>query len=98
MKKINLDKLKTRTPVELDGVEYTVRAVTVEEFVNDEFNIPEDATAEERTKAMIQAIHKLSGIPVDVLMKQEFGVLNAIMAISQGQEVDDGEVVETEKK
>lgn len=96
MKKVNLNKLKTNTPVDLDGVEYTVRGVTVEEFINDEFNIPDDATVEERIKAMVKAINKLSGIPEDVLLKQEFAVLNAIMAISQGQDLE--EAADTEKK
>lgn len=96
MKKVNLNKLKTNTPVDLDGVEYTVRAVTVEEFINDEFNIPDDATVEERIRVMVKAINKLSGIPEDVLLRQEFAVLNAIMAISQGQDLE--EAADTEKK
>lgn len=86
MKVINLDKFKTEQTVLLDGTEYTVRGITVEQWLDEvgEEDNEKELDTKEQFERYISQLAKLSTIPTEVLRVQQFPVLTALMQIAQG--------------
>lgn len=88
MKVVNLDKYKTNVAIKLDGKEYVIRGITVDEFINEKFKMPEGMTDKDSFIAIIKMIAELTGAPEETLAKQELGVLMAIMDIINGKDIE----------
>jgi len=84
MKVINLDKFKTETQVQLDGKTYTVKGMTVEQWLNDSDGDGVEKTEREKFVETLDRIAGMSDIPVEVLKVQQFSVLTALMQVAQG--------------
>lgn len=101
MKVINLDKFKTMQQVSLDGKVYNIQGRSVESYINGDLQARMEAAKDEkeRIQIVIAEIVKMSDLPKEVLMKQPFQVLQAIIQVSQGVDVDaDPEEVEAAEK
>ena len=93
MKIINLDKFKAIQKVSLSGQEYEVYGMTVGQFI--------DGTLQEKLKAandgdpkqifctMLEALEKMTNIPVEVLKDQNFKVLETLLSIAQGNDPEE---------
>jgi hypothetical protein len=99
MEIINLNKFKEAQKVKLDGVKYEVRTLNVNEFIDNDIQTRLEAHTEmkEQVKEMINIVGSYTTIPKDILIKQSFGVLNAIIMLIQGVDPETQEE-ETEKK
>jgi hypothetical protein len=86
MKVINLDKFATVQIVSLGGKEYTVQGKPVEDFITDTVAKKLEAakTSKDKCEVLISEVERISDIPRKVLVKQTFGVLNAILMVAQG--------------
>lgn len=86
MKVLNLDKFATFQKVSLGGKEYTVQGKPVEDFLTDTIakRLEEAKTNKEKVEVLISEVERISDIPRKVLVKQTFGVLNAILMVAQG--------------
>lgn len=103
-KLINLDQFKKVTSVILNEVVYDIKGVTVGMFLDDiDFDKLRDDNnidSKERVKALVSSLLKMSNIPENVLYEQSFEVLNKLIIIAQGGDIDaqGGEDSPTEKK
>jgi hypothetical protein len=88
MKVINLDKFRIETVVELQGVNYTVEGRTVENFLVSDLDERLNACANERdrVRVMVDELETLTTIPREVLLKQHFPVLKALLEILNGND------------
>jgi hypothetical protein len=86
MKIINLDKFRIQTAVELQGVTYTIEGRTVEDFLANDLDerMAGCSDEKEKTKLMVSELEKITTIPKEVLMKQHFPVLHALLQIING--------------
>lgn len=87
MKVINLDKFREFQTVELEGAQYKVFGMTMEEFLEDAIQSRLDALAGDTKglmREMISIVCEKSDVPREVLVKQPFRVLNAILQVTQG--------------
>lgn len=86
MKIINLDKFRIQNTVSLDGVNYTIEGRTVESFLESDIDerMKECVTEKERVKLMVAELEKTTTIPREVLVKQQFPVLYAILSVLNG--------------
>lgn len=87
MKVVNLDKFRNKSIVILDGEQYEVKGLTVNMYLNDsdfaEMNAnPEDQKGQ--IERMLNILTKLSNVPREVLVEQDFAVLSALMLVAQG--------------
>lgn len=101
MRLINLDQFKKATMVTLDGVEYQVSEMSVDDFVNSPFDakMKKAKTIEEKADLIIAHLRLYSDMPEEVLRRQGFGVLNALITITQGGTPEaDPKEQSTEKK
>jgi len=99
MEVVSLDKFKTEQKVTLDGNTYTVRGLTVAEYIDgsiiDEMEKAE--TGKEYAKLLVDALEVLTDIPREKLKKQELRVLSTLMRLSQGMSPEEEEE-DTKKK
>jgi len=104
MKVINLDKFKSIQKVQLNGKEYEVYGLTVDDYLNKGVidKIDKAKASEKKVSAMLEALEKFTNIPKSVLVKQEFPVLSALIMVVQGidptEQDDKKEASGTEKK
>lgn len=91
MKVINLDKFRTHQTVLLDGKEYTVRGQTVSQFLDEAGGNLDALDTVGRFKYYLARLGEITDIPMEILQKQEIGVLIALMRVSQGVDVDEDE-------
>ena len=86
MKVINLDKFKKVQQVQLDGANYEVYGLTVDDYLNKGVidKIEKAKTPENKVGAMLEALQKFTNIPKATLVKQEFPVLKALIMVIQG--------------
>ena len=93
MKVVNLNKFKQDQDVTLDGVDYTVRHLTVDEYMNNtvQERFKDCKDEKEKARVMIDVIGEFTTIPKEILVKQPFTVLNAIIQLIQGVDLEDDE-------
>lgn len=98
-KVINLDKFKVRQEVELDGKRYTVRGLTVSEYLDETYQAELDAAQTQRdvVSVMLKRLTQLSDIPEDILCKQDISVLQVLVSVAQGVDVEDGKSADPQK-
>ncbi len=86
MKIINLDKFRIQSVVSLDGVNYTIEGRTVESFLESDIDerMKTCSNEKERVKLMVEELEKTTSIPREVLVKQQFPVLYAILSVMNG--------------
>lgn len=86
MRLINLDQFKKSTMVTLDGIEYEVMEMSVEDFINSPFDtmIQKATTIEDKVDVIISHLKSYTAMPEEVMRRQGFGVLNALITITQG--------------
>jgi hypothetical protein len=91
MKIVNLDKFAEKQKFILEGKEYEIRGMTVNEYISDNWmeKIDEQATEKERVETIIKTICKLSDVPEEVLWRQPFEVLTILLQLSQGVNPDE---------
>jgi hypothetical protein len=95
MKVINLDKFKAVQMVSLDGKEYEVKGLTVDQYLKGEIEKLEEATSEkEKLENILAVLTGLTNVPRSVLVKQPFPVLNALIQICQGNDPSEDEKAE----
>ena len=100
MKVVNLNKFKQNQDVVLDSIEYTVRHLTVDEYLNNtvQERFKDCKDEKEKARVMIDIIGEFTTIPKEILVKQPFPVLNAIIQLIQGADLDDEEQAEAAEK
>lgn len=98
MKVINLDKFATFQKVSLGGVEYSVQGKPVEDFLTDTVakKLEEAKSNRDKVEVLVSEVERISDIPREVLVKQTFGVLNAILMVAQGVDPEAKEASEGE--
>lgn len=101
MKLINLDKFKTEQKVILDNQEYSIKGMSVREYMDNNIDeqMAQATTEQDRIRLLIEKLKILTNIPEDVLFNQEFSVLIALIQVTQGLTPDTpSEEVTSEKK
>lgn len=86
---IKLDKYRYQQKVELDGVVYTVRGFTVQDYVDGILNYSDLDKTEDQFLHMVNTIERISNIPKEKLINEQFAVLSALMAMAQGRNPDE---------
>ena len=86
MEVVSLDKFKTEQKVELEGSTYTVRGLTVAEYIDGSVidEMENAQSAREYAKLLVDALEKLTDISREKLERQQLSVLSALMRLSQG--------------
>lgn len=90
MQIIKLNRFKSEQSVELDGVVYAVKGISVDQYLHDaDLGSLDTLGAEsmpERLELIISILSKLSTIPKEILIAQPVAVLLALMSVAQGND------------
>lgn len=89
MKIINLDGFKVERKITLDGVEYDVYGMAVGDYINGNTSAEiegKEKTATEKINAMLDTIVSKTSMPREVVEKQSFPVIRAILAVIYGND------------
>ena len=91
MKIINLDKFRRVQPVTLGGKEYEVYGLSVDDYLNQGViqKVEQAKTPQEQVSAMLEALKRFTNIPIEVLRRQEWPVLTALIHVIQGIDPED---------
>lgn len=83
MKLVNLDKFATKLKIQINGQEYEISGMTVEQVINqpdlDNFN-----TEQERIENYAKYISNSSNIPYEEILKLEANQIGALMDLTRG--------------
>ena len=90
MKITNLDQFKTVDHVTLGGKAYEIYARPIEDFLNTDMEKQLEAskTTQDKSRLIVEFIKYYSNFPEEVLVKQDMGVLNAILKMINGVDVE----------
>lgn len=89
MKIINLDGFKVERKITLGGIEYEVYGMAVGDFIGgdvNEDNPGEEKTTTQKISAMLDTIVSKTSMPREVVEKQSFPVIRAILAVIYGND------------
>lgn len=88
MKIVNLDSFKAVSKVKLDDIEYEVYGLTVNDYLHKGYMEAIDNATDriDQVKAILAVLRALTNIPEDVLLKQPFHILTALLMVIQGIE------------
>lgn len=98
-KVINLDKFKVKQTIELDGKQYSVRGLTVAEYLDESFQkeLDDASTQRDVILVLLKRLSQLTDIPEDILKSQDINVLQMLVAVSQGADVGGDEPADPQK-
>jgi len=83
---VNLDQFKEVVKVTLEDNQYEVTGFTVGDFINTdlEAEVAAAQTPKDKARIIVEKLKQFTNIPEDILMRQQFAVLNALIAVAQG--------------
>lgn len=90
MKFINLDAFKSVDRVTLGGESYEIYGRPVKDYLESDIDaiLSECKTVKEKFSVLVEFAMAHSNIPRKVLVKQDMGVLNAILKVINGVDIE----------
>lgn len=88
MKVVNLDKFRRQTRVVIDGEEYTLRGMTIGQYLDGDYNLS-NPDPKEQVRNMLNMLRDMSNIPEDKIRAMSFEEIEVLTKLIQGIDIDD---------